>query len=336
VRFARAEADTSDVDAFPARLVDADPAMWPMGTAPRAVWLLRERFNAADRSLDDDLVDWVVSVERELAPTLTAQLGIARKSRAPIYQERFLWIPLEVNAGLGDGNNYLGNLDLEPEVAHQLEVGLEWARPGAYLTPRLHYRRIDDYIQGVASSDPVVNAVSANANGDPTALEFANVDAEIYGLDLGFGVRLTDRLRLDGNAAWLRGQRRDVDDDLYRMAPPNLRVGLSWRRGPLGLTVEQVLVAEQDRLSAALTDDPANPRNRFESVDGYALTNLYGSYDVGQGLRIDVGVENLFDKHYVDPLSGFNRNGASDVPVGQRLPGRGINAFARLWYRLNQ
>jgi len=316
--------------------VDANPGMWPMGTAPRAVWLLRERFNAADRRREDDLVDWVVSLARDLSPTVTAEFGVARKSRAPIYQERFLWIPLEVNAGLGDGNNYVGNPDLDPEVSHQLEAGLEWATPGAYLTPRLHYRRIDDYIQGVASTDPLVNAVSANANGDPTPLEFANVKAEIYGLDVGFGVRLGPRLRLDGNAAWLRGERRDVDDDLYRMAPPNLRLGLTWSGGPLRLTLEQVLVAEQDRLSAALTDDPANPLNRFESVDGYALTNLYGSYDVGRGLRVDVGVENLFDEDYVDPLSGFNRNGASAVPLGRRLPGRGVNAFARLWYRLNQ
>lgn len=336
VRYARVESDADEVDAFPASLVDANPGMWPAGTPPRAVWALRERFNAADRSRSADLVDWVVALQRDLSPSLQGEIALGRKSRAPLYQELFLWIPLEANAGLGDGNNYVGNLALDPEVAHQLEVGLEWRSGAAYLTPRAHYRRIDDYIHGVPAVDPVVVAVSANTNGDPTPLVFGNVDAEIYGLDVGFGMGLTETLRLDGNASWVRGKRRDIDDDLYRIAPPSLRVGLTWQRGPWRVMLEQVLVADQAHVSASLTDDPLNERNSFAEIDGHALTNLYAGYDVSSSLRLDVGVENLFDEHYVDPLSGFNRNGGSAVPVGQRLPGRGVNAFARVWYRLNQ
>ena len=48
------------------------------------------------------------------------------KTRAPSYIERYLWIPLNVNAGLGDGNNYIGNIDLDPEWSNQFELGLDW------------------------------------------------------------------------------------------------------------------------------------------------------------------------------------------------------------------
>jgi iron complex outermembrane receptor protein len=32
-------------------------------------------------------------------------------------------------------------------------------------------------------------------------------------------------------------------------------------------------------------------------------------------------VQNLFDTHYQDHLTGINRAGGSDIPVGVRLPG---------------
>ena len=77
-----------------------------MGTPPRAVFVLRERFNGADRDQSDTLLDWMARLNHQLSENWSLEVGLARKSRLPIYLERYLWIPLEVNAGLGDGNNY--------------------------------------------------------------------------------------------------------------------------------------------------------------------------------------------------------------------------------------
>ena len=333
VRLSRVQSSAGQVDAFPARLVDMNPAAWPSGTPPRAVWMLRQRFNAAPWNPEHDLADWVVRLQRRQDASWTYELAVARKSRAPLYQELFLWIPLEVNAGLGDGNNYVGDLGLKAEVSHQAEAGLQWAGARGHFSARFHYRSVEDYIQGVASRDMLVNAVSGRANGDPTPMRFANVDAELYGLDLAFSVELTPSLSLEGNAAYVRGKRRDRADDLYRIAPPNARLGLSWRRQALRLTLEQEIVARQNKVSAELTDDPASRANRFEGTPGHSLTHLYASYAPHSALRLDLGVENLFDKRYLDPLSGFNRNHAAGE-FGQRLPGRGRNAFVRLRYRI--
>ena len=127
----------------------------------------------------------------------------------------------------------------------------------------------------------------------------------------------------------MRGKRRDQADSLYRIAPPNARIGLNWRRQTVRVALEQELVAKQNKISAALTDDPASRANRFEGTSGYALTHLYASYEPNDALRLDLGVENLFDKRYRDPLAGFNRNRAAGE-FGQRPPGRGRNAFLRL------
>jgi iron complex outermembrane receptor protein len=191
-RLDRVETDTGNVDAFPARLVDMNPSMWPTGTPPRAVWMLREAFNSADRSERDSNLDWVAKVRYQVIPDLVVELGVAQKTRSPLYQERFLWIPLEANAGLGDGNNYVGNPALDPEESRQIELGLDWSSGDHYLTPRVYYRQVDDFIQGVPATNMAVIGVSANANGDPTPLMFANTDAEFWGADIAFGARLND------------------------------------------------------------------------------------------------------------------------------------------------
>lgn len=333
LRAAQVETSTGEVDAFPARLVDMNPDMWPMGTPPRAVWMLREAFNGGDRQQDDDLLDLVFKTRYQATDTLVVELGLAQKSRAPIYQERYLWIPLEANAGIGDGNNYVGTPSLRPEESRQIELGLDWDYGDFYFSPRFFYRDVDDYIQGVPASNMAVIGVSANANGDPTPLRFANTGAELKGLDLGFGLRLSEQWRIDGIASTVSGERTDIDDNLYRIAPDSLRLTLAWQEGDMEARFEQVLVAEQDELSRSNTLDPANPNNSFLPTDSYALSNLYLSWSVSAQLSLAGGAENLFDEEYVDHLTGFNRVSGSVVPRGSRMVGQGRNFFARLQYR---
>jgi len=318
---------------MPARMVDMNPAAWPAGTPPRAVWLLRERFNSGDRRHDDLNLDWVAKTRYTLTDQVVMELAASRRERSPLYLERYLWIPLEANAGIGDGNNYMGNPELDPETAYQLELGLDVETGIFHLSPRLFYREVDDYIQGVPATDPAVIAVSGNANGDATPLRFANTDARFWGADLDFGVQLAPRWRLDGNASLVRAERKDIDDPLYRIAPDHFRVTLSYRRDTVHIQLEQVLVDEQDRISETNTLDPASNNNRFEATPGYGLTNLFLDWFPRRDLTLTLGVENLWDKAYTDHLTGFNRVPGSDGEVGRRLPGPGRNLFVRLHYR---
>lgn len=334
LRFTRTRTDADAVDASAARMVDAAPGAWPMGTPPRAIFLLRERFDASDRSQIDHNLDADLLLSRDLAPDLRLEIGLARRTRTPAYMERYLWIPLEANAGLGDGNTYLGDPLLDPEVSHQLELALVGDGERSAWSLRAHFRRVDDYVHGLPATDPVAIAVSTNAAGDPTPLAMANVDARFWGLDGDYVRALTESLALELRGTWLEGEIEDPDDHVYRLAPPEFTVGLRWTRGPLTLRATQRFVARELGASRLLTLDPANPKNRFERVDGYALTALDASWRIREGLRVDLGVENLFDEGYEDATSGFVRAPDGDVAVGARLPGRGRNLYARLRYRL--
>lgn len=324
---------TGTVDAFPARLVDMNPAMWPMGTPPRAVFMLREGFNAADRSQDDNNLDWVLKGRYQATDNLVVELGFAQKMRSPIYQERYLWIPLEANAGLGDGNNYVGNPGLDPEKSRQIELGFDWVMGDFYISPRFFHRNVDDYIQGVASTNMAVIGVSANANGDPTPLVFTNTEAEFSGMDMTFGAQINSNWRVEGIASMIDGDREDISDNIYRVAPNNARLALYYEVNDFTAKIEQVFVAEQDDLSATNTLDPLNGNNSFIETDGYSLTNVYLDWFLSDQLTLTAGAENLFDKDYTDHLTGFNRVMGSEVPVGSRMLGQGVNLFGRVQYK---
>ncbi len=329
----RVTADTAAVDAFPARLVDKDPASWPMGTPPRAVWILREAFNRADLSQTDNNVDWVVKARYQATEELVVEAGLAQRTRSPMYQERYLWIPLEANAGLGDGNNYVGDPSLDPEQSLQLELGLDWDHVSYYVSPRVFYRQVDDFIQGVPVTDMAVIGVSANANGDPTPLRFANREAKYWGADLTFGAQLSEKWLLDGIASYVVGEREDTSDNLYRVAPSSLRLELRYEGNGYHVKVQQVLMAKQDDLSATNTLDPLNRNNSFKQTDGYNVTNVYLSWFISSNMTFTAGAENLFDEKYMDHLSGFNRVIGNNVPIGSRLLGAGRNLFGRIQYR---
>jgi iron complex outermembrane receptor protein len=328
IRYMRVESDAGTVDAFPAQLADMNPGAFSLGTPPFAVKVLRDRFNAANRAVTDNNFDLVLKFEKQLWHSLRLGAGYGRKTRSPMYVERYLWIPLEVNSGLGDLNNYIGNIDLAPEVSDQVEFSLDWTFAGGYLSPRFFYRYVDDFIQGVASTDPIVIAVSGNANGDPTPLEFANVDAEFYGFDVVARYRFSEWLHLDSTVNFVRGKRTDIDDDLFRIAPLNGRIALTADHGDWSVTADVVLVAKQDKISRTIVVD--EPRSSNAPTPGYGLLNLYGQWRLRDNLQIRAGAENVLDKQYTNHLAGFNRVTNSDVPFGVRVSGPGINVFGQI------
>lgn len=292
----------------------------PMG--PRG---LAAAFIASGRSADDTTLDAVARLWIE-GGALTPRLTLARKTRVPSVLERFAWLPTEASFGLADGNIYVGNQALAPEVAWIAEAGFDLATDWLTLRPTAYYRRVDGFIQGTPfdATPGVVNSpveMVAAANGDPTPLMFRNTDAELYGADLDFVVRPAASIELAGTASVTRGQRRDIADDLYRIPPANLRISATWSDGRVALGAELFAAADQNRVSRT-NDEIAG--------DGFAVVGLFARYAFSDGLAFEAGVENLFDAEYAPHLSGRSRVGASDVPVGERLPGPGRGLWARL------
>lgn len=282
-----------------------------MGDMGARVASLADAFNTADRGRRWDTVDVVAKYHWRISTDAEWRFEIGSKTRAPSYQELYLWLPLQATGGLADGRSYVGSLELEAERSSEVAIGFGRSIGRVTVSPEVFYRRIDDYIQGVPSGNAVANGVSQMMTGKP-ALEFANVDAEIYGADIAWRVQLSDDWYIDGIASYVRGKRTDVDDNLYRLAPPNASFGVTWESERLEIGAEVVGYAKQDDVSAY---------NEEQATPGYGLVNAAVIWRPADALRVEGRVDNLFDKAYQDHVAGINRSNGSDISVGERLYG---------------
>ncbi len=288
------------------------------------VRILRDRFNQSARRQTDGNLDLVVKARRPLGDAWHWSLEAGRKTRSPSYQQRYLWLPLQSTNGLADGHNYVGRVDLKPEAATEFGLGLDWRRGTAYASPRVFYRYVNGYIQGTPATDTTVRKLSAN-NGDPDPLQWTNVDARFYGLDLDAGMALAAGLDLSGTLSYVRGERADISDDLYRIAPLNARLSLRWApRDGLWTRLTLVGYARQNRVSRT---------NGETRSPGYGLVDLAAGIELPAGLNLQLSLDNLFDRRYAPHLAGINRVQDSDVAPGRRLPGAGRSWGIRLGYR---
>lgn len=283
---------------------------------------LANNFNARKHAKDDLNVDVVAIMTHHLNAEMDVELGFARKTRSPSYQERYLWLPLNATGGLADGRNYIGNIELKPEVSYQGELGFSWQQDTAYIMPRIFYRYVKDFIQGAETQNPLALAV------DRTSLEYSNVDAYFYGFDIEGGFRFLEDWKVDMMISYVRGRRDDVTDNIYRVAPLNGRIGVFYDTAEWLLGTELIGYDDQNETSNY---------NDEVATAGYFIWNLRGQYrpqyDAVKGLQIGFGVENVLDESYRTHLSGHNRNAANDgTAVGDHLPGPGRNFYATLSY----
>ncbi|MEZ5967444.1 MAG: TonB-dependent receptor [Hyphomonas sp.] len=298
-----------------------------LGSAlPAMPQMLAMQFNAADRSADDTTADIVARFWTPSASGLSWRFTLARKQNMPGYIQRYGWLPLNASGGLADGNIYVGDLNLKPETAWIAEAGFDYATPNMYARPTVYLRQIDDYIQGVPfdATPGVIDTpqeMVSSMSGDPTPLRWANVDARLYGFDMDFGYDFAGPMRIDSVLNYVRGERRDIDDNLYRIAAPSLTTGFTWDAGDWSATFETRAVAEQNEVSAT---------NSEAKSPGYVVLSLYGDWQVKDGVRLSAGVENLLNQVTRDHLSGYNQNGYGDVALGTRVPGAGRGVFVRL------
>ncbi len=301
---------------------------FPMAMMQMNANMLAATFNAADRSKKDDNIDAVIKLTHSLRKDTNIELGFARKTRSPSYQERYLWLPLQSAGGLADGNNYIGDINLDPEVSYQFELGLDWRNRRAYFAPRAFFHHVDDYIQGIDASNATAimfHTMAAGMTGsNAKLLQFANIDARLYGVDADFGYHLNHNWHLDGAISYVKGERRDNGDNLYRISPANISLGVTHQQNNWSTTLETVTYLKKD--------DVSEVTNELETA-GYVLLNIYGNYNIpNNGFTFAAGIDNLLDKDYAPHLGGVNRVRDVDVPVGERVPGAGRNVYASLNY----
>ena len=261
-------------------------------------------FNASDRKRHDS--NWSATTLLRYAPGgATLEIGYARKSRSPNVYERYSWgrgsMSSRMIGWFGDGNGYVGDPALKPEMADTVSAAVSLKGDGAdgwALRIAPYYTRVHDYIDVVKLAD------LTDMMGMPTGfvqLRFANREAEFYGVDVSGSLPLWNSsaagtAKFTATASWLRGRNLDDGGALYHQMPFNAKLGLEHRLGGWESAVELNVVADKNRVDATRNE----PRTK-----GYALVNLRTGYAWGN-YRLGLDIQNLFDKGYDPPLGGMS------------------------------
>jgi len=296
----------------------------PYGTVAAA-------FNALDRQRTDNNVDLTALARYTPDDGKTFEFGYARKTRSPNLYERYTWstgstMVLNMNNWFGDGNGYVGNVNLKPEEAHTLSATGSWhdaAQSEWELKVSPYYTRVENYIDAVACT-----ACVARTDGFVN-LTFANQTARIYGVDISGYMPLAKSDRFGSFTAtgalnYVRGKNLTTGDNLYNMMPLNAKLAVVQRLSGWTNTAELQMVDAKTDVQAV---------RKEIKTGGYGLLNLRSSYD-WKKVRLDVGIDNVFNKFYYTPLGGaYVGQGATmgtGVPHGVLVPGMGRSIYTGL------
>jgi iron complex outermembrane receptor protein len=255
-------------------------------------------FNGQNHAKTDVNFDLTALARYEHNKAAAYEGGYARKTRSPSLYERYAWstgtMASNMNNWTGDGNGYVGKINLKPEVAHTVSISGDWhdqARKawGTKITP--YYTYVQDYIDADRYFIP-----SANGFG---MLQLANHDAQLYGFDISGNVEAWESDSLGRGVfkavlGYVRGTNLDTGDNLYNIMPFNARLGFEHKLGGWRNSIDAQLVAPKRDVSIE--------RNELKTP-GYAVINLATSYE-WENITGTLGIDNLFDKLYYQPLGG--------------------------------
>jgi len=299
-------------------------------------------FNAAEREKSDDNIDLTALMRYQMDTADAVEFGYARKTRSPNLYERYSWstggMAMRMINMTGDGNGYVGNLELEPEVAHTVSATFDWRgtndkKWGVTLAPYFTY--IDDYIDVNRCVSKNMNCGASNQTITDgfVYLQFVNESAHIYGVDLSGFIMLAENTEYGDLTAtaivnYVKGENKTTDDHLFNIMPLNAKFSLNHNRNDWTNTLELELVESKTNVTSV--------RNEVET-SGYGLIHLRSNYQ-WNSLRIDFGIENIFDKFYNHPMSGaYTGQGktmsSTGVPWGLSVPGMGRSIYTGINYK---
>ena len=302
------------------------------GYNAQAIWASdAASFNALDRQSTDSNVDLTALARYTPDATQTIEAGFARKTHSPNLYQRYPWstqpMATLMNNFVGDGNGYIGNPALKPEVAHTLSASGDWHdadqkvwafKVTGYLT------QVQDFIDarrcdfGQCGGTANVLATTGFVN-----LQYVNQSARLHGVDLSGKMLLAETagygsFKGTGVLSYVRGVNRDTGGNLYNIMPLNAKLALVQTGGSWTHTAEVQMVAAKT--------DVSQVRNEVLTA-GYGLLNWRSSLQ-WTPIRLDIGIENLLNRSHALPLGGaYVAQGASmtstGIPWGTVVPGMG-------------
>jgi iron complex outermembrane receptor protein len=206
--------------------------------------------------------------------------GVGNSYRIPDARELYLFMM----------GNHFGTPNLDQSQNMEVDLGVEKIYDNFSIKVKTYYSYIKDYIAFNASNK------KKKQDGTMGAFHsFENVDATIYGVELSGVVLASDELSLSYGLSYKKGKKKDPltnqkGTSLADMRP--LKVNLA-----ANYDYDMSTSAKVEFISASRWDD-IDSENGEQELAGYGVVNLKTTREFDSGIKLLLGVDNLFDKTY--------------------------------------
>ncbi|CAM8292489.1 BtuB Outer membrane cobalamin receptor protein [Candidatus Methylopumilus planktonicus] len=194
----------------------------------------------------------------------------------------------------------LGNPNLKPEKSKNIEGSIRYRDDAGSMSLTIFQNKIDDFIIYSNPYPAITRTSTQNLN-----------KAEIQGLTIS-GDQFLGHFQIKGSLTSQSAKNEDTDKYLPRRASLIGNINLNYYIGNWNIGIEETF-------SGKRFDDKENMVN----LSGYALTNIVADYKINDKLKLNVRLNNVFDKDY--SLAAEGRSGFK-----YQTPGRSL--FANLRY----
>ena len=254
-------------------------------------------FNNSDRSKTDHNIDVSILSKFTLKKSSSIEFGYTMKTKSPNLYQRYTWstwtMAANMNNLFGDGNGYVGNVNLKPETAHKIGFLIDHQDLNGDWMFKVNpfYSYINDYIDA--------ENTSASRSDGYRNLKFHNHDATIAGIDIAAKRQVFKNISL-GNYDlfakfnYQRGRNLDNSTDLYNLMPANFSIGLNHAKNNWLNSFVVKLVDKKDKVDTVRQE---------RETSSFAVADFYTSYQL-QSFEIAGSIENIFDRMHDNPLGG--------------------------------
>lgn len=231
----------------------------------------------------------------------------------------------------GHGYAYIPNPNLNPERVLAKEVGIKGSVQQFKYAISYFDNSYDDFISQYTFNSRT-SPTGLVTCGLPQCYQYQNAPkANIQGLDVRFEYRHNPEwlfkagyVRSSGTESTLAG----VNQPINTVQPERIIVSADYHQGIWGATTTIKYVGAKKQ------EDIAGANANTYAPGSYTLINARGQYKASKQLNLYAGINNLFDKKYIDwaniSSSGLTQTGSTAVSDYHTSPGR--NFFVSMNY----
>lgn len=202
----------------------------------------------------------------------------------------------------------IGNQNLKAERSNGIDVSLRHQSGRFRFTGDLYYYNINNFVYFQYQDEDGDGQVDIE-DGLPVA-RYEQDKASYFGFEVGMDATFNKYLGGFISADGVRARLIDLDQNLPRIPPERLRVGLDFRYKNLNLRPEAIFAGRQDKVAPLETP-----------TAGYGILNVAGSYTIARQHFAHIftfNAYNLTDKLYRNHLS-FIKELAPEIGRGIRF-----------------